>query len=339
MLTLAQIADLLDAELHGDGNIQVTRLGTIQSAGPDALTFLANPRYRSHLESTQAAAVLCHPDQAEFSPVPTLVLKDPYLAYARISQHFDVRPPVPPGVHPSAVVADGVEVPASAHIGPQVVIEEGVSLGEGVVLMAGCFVGVGSQLGNEVRLWPHVTIYHGVTLGARCNVHANSVIGSDGFGFAFKGAGWLRVAQVGGVQVGDDVDIGAGTTIDRGAVEDTIIGRGVIIDNQVQVAHNVVIGEHTALAGQVGIAGSAKIGSYCMLGGAVGISGHIEVCDKVQLSGMTLVTGNITEPGVYASSTPMDKVARWRKNAVRFRHLDDMYQRLRRLEKALLSKK
>lgn len=333
VLTLAQIAEQLGAELNGDGNVEVMRLGTIQAATADALTFLANPRYRPFLEKTGAAAVLCTADQAAFSPVPTLVVKDPYLAYARISQYFDVRPQLAPGVHPSAVVAADVLVPADAHIGPNVVIEEGVTLGAGCVLMAGCYVGKGSVLGREVRLWPQVVIYHGVRIGDRCNLHAHSVIGADGFGFAFNGAGFTRVAQIGGVTIGKDVDIGAGTTIDRGAVDDTLIGDGVIIDNQVQVAHNVVIGNHTALAGKVGIAGSAKIGSFCLLGGAVGVAGHIEICDQVQLQGMTLVTGNITEPGTYASANPADKVGNWRKNAVRFKHLDEMHQRLRKLEK------
>jgi UDP-3-O-[3-hydroxymyristoyl] glucosamine N-acyltransferase len=330
--TLARIAEKLEARLEGDGNHEIARLGTIQSAESDALTFLANPRYRGYLEKTRAGAVLCTEDQASFSPVPVLIVKDPYLAYARISHDFDVRPQLAPGVHPSAVVDASVSVPETVHIGPNVVIESGVTLGDGCILMAGCYVGVGCELGKSVRLWPHVTLYHGVRLGDRCNVHASTVIGADGFGFAFAGDGWERVAQVGGVAIGDDVDIGAGTTIDRGAVDDTRIGDGVIIDNQVQVAHNVVIGNHTALAGKVGIAGSAKIGSFCMIGGAVGISGHIEICDKVQLLGMTLVTGNITEPGTYASANPMDKAASWRKNAVRFRHLDDIYHRLRRLE-------
>lgn len=333
MLTLEQVAQQLGATLQGDGGHIVTRLGTLQSAGSDALTFLANPHYRPYLEKTRAAAVICTADQALFSPVPTLVVKDPYLAYARISHQFDPRPSQAPGIHPSAVIAAGVKVPASAHIGPQVVIEAGVELGEGVTLMAGSFVGANCRLGESVELWPHVILYHGVTLGARTVVHANSVIGADGFGFAFNGSGWTPVAQVGGVTVGADVSIGACTTIDRGAVEDTVIGKGVIIDNQVQIAHNCSVGEHTAIAGKAGMAGSAKVGSYCMIGGAVGIAGHLEICDKVNLLGMSLVTGNITEPGTYASGMPLDAHASWRKNVVRFRHLDDMYRRLSRLEK------
>ncbi len=332
-LTLADIADKLGAELIGEGDLPVDRIGTIQSADGRSLTFLANPHYRSYLANTQAAAVLCRADMAELCPVPALVVKDPYLAYAQISHLFDQRPVPQAGVHPTAVVADDVQVPANAHIGAQVVIEKGVKLADGVIIMAGCYIAEDCQIGENTRIWPHVVLYHGTQLGARVTIHANTVIGADGFGFAPSAQGWQKVAQLGRVVVDDDVDIGAGTTIDRGAVDDTRIGQGVIIDNQVQVGHNVEIGDHTALAGKVGIAGSAKIGRFCMLGGAVGVSGHIEICDKVQLLGMTLVTGNITEPGAYASATPADKQKSWQRNVVRFRHLDDMYRRVRRLEK------
>lgn len=334
MLTLAEIAEKLEGELHGDGDLTVSRLATIQSATADALTFLANPRYRSYLETTGAGAVLCTAEQAQHSPVATIVVKNPYLAFARISHDFDPRPQQPPGVHPSAVIAADVSVPASAHIGAQVVIEAGTCLGEGCVIMAGCYIGAGCTLGDQVRLWPHVTLYHQVVIGDRSVVHANSVIGADGFGFAHTGSAWTPIAQVGGVVIGNDVNIGASTTIDRGAVESTRIGDGVIIDNQVQIAHNVVIGEHTAIAGSSGISGSVTIGRYCLIGGACGVAGHLEICDQVQISGMSRVTGNITEPGTYASGTTLDKVGVWRKSAVHFRHLHDIHQRLKRLEKS-----
>lgn len=333
-LTLAQLATELDAQLHGDGDIQVSGLGTLKSAGANDLTFLANPKYRPYLEQTRAAAVLCTPDQVAFSPVAALAVKDPYLAFARVTRHFD-RTPVPPaGIHPTAVVAASARVDASASVGAHAVIEDDAVIGAGAVVMANVFVGARSSIGAAARLWPGVVVYHDVTLGARVNVHANTVIGSDGFGFAPSKQGWIKISQVGGVRIGDDSDIGACTTIDRGAIEDTVIGKGVIIDNQVQVAHNVVIGDHTALAGKVGISGSSRIGSRCMLGGAVGVAGHLEIVDDVQVLGMSLVSGSITKPGIYASGTLLDEHTRWRKNTVRTRQLDELFRRVRQLEKA-----
>ena len=333
LLTLKEIATLLNADLIGAGDVPVLRLGTIQSAGPDALTFLANAHYRPFLEKTRAAAVLCHEADAAHCPVAALVVEDPYAAYATISHQFEVRPQATPGVHPTAVVDASVTVPASAHIGPHAIIEKDVRLGEGTIVMAGCYVGAGSQLGDETRLWPNVTLYHGVTVGKRCQIHANTVLGSDGFGFAPSRSGWISIAQIGGVVVGDDVHIGASSSIDRGAIESTRIGSGVIIDNQVQIAHNVVVGEHTAIAAAVGISGSASIGRRCLIGGATGIAGHLSICDDVHLSGMSMVTGNISKPGLYASGTSLDEAKNWRKNVVRFRQLNEIYQRLRKLEK------
>jgi UDP-3-O-[3-hydroxymyristoyl] glucosamine N-acyltransferase len=335
-ITLGHIAEHLGAELrNGSPETRISGLGTIQSAGSSQLSFLANPKYRSFLENTRAGAVICHADQAGFSPVPVLVVEQPYLAFAKASHLFDRAPRPAAGVHPSAVVDQQAVLEEGVSVGPNAVIERGACVGAGSVIMANCYVGEYARLGQDVRLWPNVTIYHGVTIGDRSTIHSNSVIGSDGFGFAPGRDGWSKVAQVGGVSVGNDVEIGSGTTIDRGAIDDTVIGNGVIIDNQVQVAHNVVVGDHTALAGQVGIAGSAKIGSRCLLGGAVGVSGHLEICDDVQVLGMTLVSGSITEPGIYASGMPADKHRKWRKNTARFRHLDELYRRVVKLEKKL----
>ena len=333
-LTLAQLAEELGADVHGDGAVQVSGLGTLKSARAGDLTFLANPKYRSYLENTGAAAVLCTADQAPISPVPALVVKDPYLAFARITHHFDRTPSATPGIHASAVIAASAKVDPSASIGAHVVIEDGVEVGANAVIMPNVFIGARSRLGRGVRLWPGVAIYHDVVIGDRCNIHANAVIGADGFGFAPSAEGWIKISQVGGVRIGEDSDIGACTTIDRGAIEDTVIGKGVIIDNQVQVAHNVVIGDHTALAGKVGISGSSTIGSRCMLGGAVGVAGHLEITDNVQVLGMSLVSGSINKPGVYASGAPVDEHARWRKNTVRARQLDDLFRRVKALEKA-----
>lgn len=333
MLTLGELADKLGAELVGDPALPVDGLGTIQSAGPTQLTFLANPRYRGYLEKTRAAAVLLPESVREHAPGAALVVKDPYLAFARATAFFDTAPQAASGVHPSATVAQSAQVAASASIGPNAVIEEGVRIGEGAVVMANTVVGAGTTVGEGCRLWPNVTIYHGVTLGPRTTIHANCVIGSDGFGFAFNGSGWTKVHQVGGVRIGADVEIGAGTTVDRGAIDDTVIGNGAILDNQIQVAHNVVIGEHTALAGKVGIAGSSTIGANCLLGGAVGVSGHIEICDKVQILGMTLVSSSINKPGTYGSALPADEKGRYRRNVARFRNLDDLARRVRKLER------
>lgn len=333
--TLAEVAAATGARLEGDGERVVTGLGTIQSATGEQLTFLANPRYRSYLENTRAAAVLCTAEEARHCPVAALVVDDPYLAFARISHRFDPAPARPPGIHPAAVVADGARVHESAHVGPNAVIEAGAEVGPGAVVVANSYVGAGAHLGAQVCLWPNVTIYHGVSLGDRTIIHAGSVIGSDGFGFAPDGGRWQKVAQVGGVRIGADVEIGAGVTIDRGAVEDTVLGNGVIIDNQVHIAHNVVIGDHTALAGKVGISGSARIGSHCMLAGMVGVAGHLEICDGVQVLGMSLVSRSINKPGIYASALPVDEDRNWRRNVARFRHLDELYRRVVRLEKRM----
>lgn len=332
-VTLETLARELGAELHGPGDIQIRGIGTIGGAGDGELTFLANPRYRSYLERTRAAAVLLAADQLEHCPVAALVVKDPYLAFAHASHFFETAPAPAAGVHPSACIDPSARVPASAAIGPNVVIEAQVEIGEGVIIGANSVIGERSVIGEGGRIWPNVTIYHGVTLGPRSMIHANCVLGADGFGFAFNGSGWTKVAQVGGVRIGADVEIGAGTTVDRGAIEDTVIGNGVILDNQIQVAHNVVIGDHTAVAGKVGIAGSSRIGSYCMIGGAAGISGHLEICDKVQILGMSLVSRSITEPGTYGSALPVDKQDRYRRNVARFRHLDELYRRVRQLER------
>lgn len=332
-LTLAQLAEELGAQLHGPGDIELTGVGTLRSAGPGELSFLANPRYRAYLEATRAGAVLCTPDEVENCPVPALAVANPYLAYARASRHFDRTPAAEPGIHPSAVVHETARVHETASIGPNVVIEAGARIGAHAVLMANVYVGRDAVLGEHVRLWPGVVIYHEVSIGNRSVVHANTVIGSDGFGFAPSREGWVKVAQTGSVRIGDDVDIGASTTIDRGAIEDTVIGNGAIIDNQVMIAHNVVIGEHTAIAGTTGIAGSTRIGRNCVFAGAVGVAGHLEICDNVQVLGMSLVSRSLTKPGVYGSGLPVEDERNWRRNAVRLRQLDDLFRRVKALEK------
>lgn len=332
--TLNELAAQIGAEVLGDGERLITGLATVHDAGPSDITFLANPTYLRFLNDTRAGAVILKPEHAEACPTAALILKDPYLGYAQISHRFDPRPePLSPTIHPSATVADsaviseGVSIGAHVHIDEHVHIEAGVSIGAGTSIGAGCIVGAQS------RLYPNVTLYHGVTLGERCIVHSGAVIGGDGFGFAFNGKGWTKIAQIGGVRLGHDVEVGSCTSIDRGALGDTIIGNDVKIDSQVQIAHNVQIGDGCALAGCVGIAGSTKVGRGCLLGGGVGLAGHLEIADGVQVTGMSLVTNSIHERGVYSSGTGSMPSALWRKNAVRFKQLDALARRVAQLEK------
>ncbi|MBK1886652.1 MULTISPECIES: UDP-3-O-(3-hydroxymyristoyl)glucosamine N-acyltransferase [Marinobacter] len=330
---LGEIAEALGAELRGDPEIQVSGLATLQAAGPDQLSFLANPTYAKHLGETQAAAVILSPAAADDCPTNVLVLANPYLGYARLSHWFDPAPIAPPGIHPAAVVDPSATVATSASIGPNAVIEAEVVIGEAVVIGAGSVIGSRSSIGAGSIIRPRVTLAHDVVIGQRCHILSGAVIGSDGFGFANEKGQWHRIAQLGRVVLGDDVEVGANTTIDRGALDDTVIGSGVKLDNLIQIAHNVHIGDHCAMAAMVGIAGSTKIGSHCVFGGASGVAGHLEIASQVHLTGMTLVTGDIREPGVYSSGTSADTNRQWRKNAVRFRQLDTLARRVKELEK------
>ncbi|WP_355659544.1 UDP-3-O-(3-hydroxymyristoyl)glucosamine N-acyltransferase [Halomonas salifodinae] len=337
--TLEELAARLGATLVGDGQRRVSGLATLSEAGPDDITFLANRAYLKYLPETRAAAVLLHPGQAEACPVACLTLENPYLGYAALSRLFDpLLGRQAPGIHPTAVVADGVLLGRDVEIGPQAVIEAGVSLGDGVVVGPGSVIGADTQIGAGSRLHANVTVCHGVVIGERAILHSGCVIGGDGFGFAHDGGQWHKIAQLGGVVLGDDVEVGSCSSIDRGALGDTLIGNDVKIDSQVQIAHNVQIGDHSALAGCVGIAGSTKVGKHCLLGGGVGLSGHLTICDGVQVTGMSLVTNSIHEPGVYSSGTGAMSNAQWRKNAVRFKQLDALAKRLARLEKAQQSR-
>ncbi|MGO1462738.1 MAG: UDP-3-O-(3-hydroxymyristoyl)glucosamine N-acyltransferase [Marinobacter sp.] len=330
---LGEIAEVLGAELRGDPETRVSGLATLQAAGPDQLSFLANPAYAKYLTDTRAAAVILSPAVAGDNPTNVLLLDNPYLGYARLSHWFDPAPVAPPGIHPSAVVDPDASVPASASIGPNAVIEAGVVIGEQVAIGAGSVVGARTTIGAGSVIRPRVSLAHDVVVGQRCHILSGAVIGSDGFGFANEKGQWHRIAQLGRVILGDDVEVGANTTIDRGALDDTVIGNGVKLDNLIQIAHNVRIGDHSAMAAMVGISGSTKIGSHCVFGGASGVAGHLEIANQVHLTGMTLVTGDIREPGVYSSGTSADTNRRWRKNAVRFRQLDTLARRVKELEK------
>ncbi|AIZ33805.1 UDP-3-O-(3-hydroxymyristoyl)glucosamine N-acyltransferase [Pseudomonas sp. K1(2024)] len=332
-ITLGQLADTLGATLSGPESLAITGLATLQEAGPGQLSFLANRQYRKFLDESQAAAVLITAEDAEGFTGNAVIVPDPYLAYARISHLFDPKPKAVAGIHPSAVVAEDAQVDESASVGAFAVIESGARIAANVTIGAHCFVGARCVIGEGGWLAPRVTLYHDVTIGKRVVIQSGAVIGGEGFGFATEKGIWQKIAQIGGVTLGDDVEIGVNTAVDRGALSDTRIGNGVKLDNQIQIAHNVQVGDHTAMAACVGISGSTRIGKHCMIAGGVGMVGHIDVCDNVFVSGMTMVTRSITEPGGYSSGTAMQPLAEWRKSAARIRQLDDMSKRLQQLEK------
>ncbi|MEE5094841.1 UDP-3-O-(3-hydroxymyristoyl)glucosamine N-acyltransferase [Pseudomonas alliivorans] len=332
-IKLGQLAEFLGATLRGDKDKDINGLATLQEAGPDQMSFLANPQYRKFLTDTHAAAVLLKPADAESFAGNALLVPDPYLAYARISHLFDPKPKAAAGIHPTAVISDDAVVDPAASIGAFAIVESGARIAAQVTIGAHCFIGEGCEIGEGGWLAPRVTLYHDVRIGKRVVIQSGAVLGGEGFGFANEKGVWQKIAQIGGVSIGDDVEIGVNTAIDRGALADTRIGNGVKLDNQIQIAHNVQIGDHTAMAACVGISGSTKIGKHCMLAGGVGLVGHIEICDGVFITGMTMVTHSITEPGSYSSGTAMQPAAEWRKSAARLRKIDDMARRLQKLEK------
>ncbi|MCQ9391139.1 UDP-3-O-(3-hydroxymyristoyl)glucosamine N-acyltransferase [Pseudomonas viridiflava] len=332
-IKLGQLAEFLGATLRGDKDKDINGLATLQEAGPDQISFLANPQYRKFLTDTQAAAVLLKPADADSFAGNALLVPDPYLAYARISHLFDPKPKAAAGIHPTAIIADDAVVDPAASIGAFAIVESGARIAAQVTVGAHCFIGARCEIGEGGWLAPRVTLYHDVRIGKRVVIQSGAVLGGEGFGFANEKGVWQKIAQIGGVSIGDDVEIGVNTAIDRGALADTRIGNGVKLDNQIQIAHNVQIGDHTAMAACVGISGSTKIGKHCMLAGGVGLVGHIEICDGVFITGMTMVTHSITEPGSYSSGTAMQPAAEWRKSAARLRKIDDMARRLQKLEK------
>ncbi len=323
----------------------IAGIGTLASAGAQEISFLSNPRYQGQLASTGAAAVIVTPDVAQAqreqgSARLFVVCRHPYLLYARLAQWFDAeRRGLPaPGVHPSAVVAGDAVIEDGASVGPQCVIESGAVIGRGAVIGPACVIGKGSRVGPDSRLSARVTLYDGVTIGARAIVHSGVVLGADGFGFApdptlGKGA-WGKIPQLGGVTIGDDVEIGANTTIDRGALEDTVIGNGVKLDNLIMIAHNVRVGAHTAIAACTGVAGSTTIGERCIVGGAAMFSGHLSICDDVTISGGTPVTSSISKPGRYTGVYPYAEHGEWQRNAAVIQQLAQLRRRVRTLEKA-----
>lgn len=332
-VTLEELARLGGAELRGNRSKRISGVNTLSAAKPGELSFLANSRYRTQLRETRAGAVVLSEDMADECPGDVLIADNPYAAFARMAAAFDRHPVPESGIHESAVVDPAARVDGGASIGPHAVIEAGAVVAAGCVVGPGCLVGRDSILGEACRLTARVTVLHGVRLGKRVLVHPGAVIGSDGFGLAMDSGQWVKVPQLGGVIIGDDCEIGANTTIDRGTLQDTVLEEDVRLDNQIQIAHNVRIGAHTAMAGCSAVAGSATIGRHCMIGGGAGILGHLVIADHVVITAMSLVTRSISEPGEYSSGSPLQENRRWRRNAARMRQLDDMARRLRALER------
>lgn len=332
-LRLDEIVARLGGELEGDGSVVVSQVATLVSAQSGQIAFLANPKYRQQLQSTGASAVIVPPKFAGETSLPRIIHPNSYAYYARVVGLLNPPESRPRGVHPSAVIHSGV--PASASVGENVVIGMNVVIGENVTLYPGCVVGDGVSIGDESVLYPNVVVYRDCMIGRRAVVQAGAVIGSDGFGFAKEGDSWVKIPQIGRVLIGDDVEIGANTSIDRGALDDTIVGDGVKLDNQIQIAHNVVIGNHTAMAGCVGVAGSTRIGQRCTIGGAGMIIGHLELADDVHVSAGTMVTKSLRQPGQYTSIFPLESHDEWLQNAAQIKRLAKLAERVSELEKKL----
>ena len=333
--SLRDIAEELGAQVHGDENCRIDRVATLADAEPGGISFLANRRYRSQILTTRASAVILEAEVLSSCPVSALVVSNPYLGYARVAALLAPEQPVPAGIHPSAYVSDRATVDTSACIGPQAVVENQASVGARSHIGPGCVIGRGATIGDDCTLKANVTICHHVRIGDRALLHPGVVIGADGFGIANNGGVWVKVPQLGAVVIADDVEIGANTTIDRGALGDTVIEEGVKLDNLIQIGHNVRIGAHTAIAAGVAIGGSATIGKRCTIGGAASVAGHLELADDVHLTATSAVSKSISEPGLYSSGMPIQDNRTWRKNIVRLRQLDEMAKRLKDLEKKL----
>ncbi len=338
-LPVADIVARLGGTLRGDASVRVHRFAPLERAGEGDVAFLARAGQGRMLESCRASCVIV-PEEVDPGEhfAAAIRTRDPYLYYARLSQWLQLlqAPPAPAGRHPGAVVHESARVAPDACVDACAVIERDAVIGPRASIGAGCFVGAGAVIGADTRMLPRSVVMHGCQVGERCTLHPGAVIGADGFGYARdeQGAG-VRIAQTGRVVLGDDVDIGANTTVDRGALDDTRIGNGVKIDNLVQVAHNVQIGEHTALAGCVGIAGSARIGAYCFIGGGAGIAGHLEIADRTVIGGMSLVSRSVRQPGHYTGAFPLDRHENWSANAAALRHLAELRERIRQLERRL----
>ncbi|MBV7535025.1 UDP-3-O-(3-hydroxymyristoyl)glucosamine N-acyltransferase [Duganella sp. sic0402] len=341
---LGALVERLGGQLVGDANLEVTGIAPLAEAGVSHISFLSNSKLRAQAQQSQAAALIVSAaDDAFIAAAYTgarIVVANPYVYFARAAQYFASLTAIVPaaGVHPTAVVAQTAQVAASAHIAARVVIEDGAVIGEHAVIGAGCFIGREAVIGDATQLFANVTFHAYCQIGQRGIIHSGAVIGTDGFGFANEGGVYIKIPQTGRVMIGDDVDIGANTTIDRGALADTIIEDGVKLDNQIQIGHNCHIGAHTAMAGCVGVAGSARIGKYCTFGGAAMVLGHLSIVDKVHVGSGSMVSRSILEPGQYTGFYPLAKNAEWEKSAVIVRNLSSMRDKIRALEKIIKTK-
>jgi len=321
-LTLREIVAKLGGEAVGEVGAPLTGVATLDSAGPSQIAFLANPKYRSRLASTRAGAVILGPGDRDAATMPRIVSENPYAYYARTVALFHPAEAIRPGIHPFAQVDGNANVDAGAQVDAFAVVGAGSSIGKDTRIGSHCVIGKNVSIGADTVINARVTIYDGCRIGDRVIIHSGAVIGADGFGMARDAGRWIKIPQVGAVRIGNDVEIGANTTIDRGALDDTVVEEGAKLDNQIQVGHNCVIGAHTVIAGCTGISGSVTIGRDCMIGGGVGLVGHISICDRVTISGFSLITKSITEPGTYTSGLPFMPHAQWLRNAVHLRRLD-----------------
>jgi UDP-3-O-[3-hydroxymyristoyl] glucosamine N-acyltransferase len=334
-IALSDIAARVGATVEGDGSRRVSRVGTLESAGPEAIAFLANPKYRPQLATTRAGAVIVAPADASATHLPRLVGVNPYAIYARVASLLHPRAAPAPGIHPTAVVADDARVHALATVGAHAVIGARAAVGARAVVGPGCVIGAGAVVDDDATLHANVVVYERCVIGPRSTLHAGAVVGADGFGMAEEDGRWLRIPQVGRVVIGADCEIGANTTIDRGAIDDTVIEDDVKLDNQIQVGHNCRIGRHTAIAGCVGIAGSTQVGRNCRIGGAAMISGHLSIADGTVVGGGTVIGGSIDRPGVYTGVFPSLPYREWQRAAARVRRLDSLAERVSAIERAL----
>ena len=340
MLSLGEIADLIGAECRGDRSITVDSIADIQKAEPGQLSFLTNVKYQKYISTTKASAIIISPKILSELPSTCtvenqLLMDNPYLGYARAAQLFDTTPQQDAGIHPAAEIAEDTQVAESASIAAKVVIDSGCCIGENVTIGPGCYLGKNVTIGDNTRLWSGVNIYHNVVIGKRALLHSGVIIGSDGFGFANDSGEWIKIPQLGTVIIGDDFEAGANCTIDRGALNNTIIGNCVKLDNLVHIAHNVEVGDATAIAATTGVAGGTVIGKGCTLAGRVSVIGHLEICDNVHLTVSTLLTKSISEPGIYSSGDIAQTNKDWKRKTARMRQLDELFNKVRFLEKEL----
>ena len=338
---LGELVERFGGQLMGDANLEVTGIAPLTDAGVSHISFLSNSKLRAQALQTAAAALIVSPGDDEFIAAgytgARIVTPNPYVYFARAAQYFySLTAIVPPaGVHPTAFIGEGAQIAATAHIGPKVVVEAGAVIGEHAVIDAGCYIGREAVVGEGTHFFANVTFHAYCQIGARGIIHSGAVIGTDGFGFANEKGVYIKIPQTGRVMIGDDVDIGANTTVDRGALADTVIEDGVKLDNLIQIAHNCHIGAHTAMAGCVGMAGSTTVGKYCTFGGAAMINGHITIADHVNVGPSTMIPRSLTEPGTYIGYYPMSRPAEWEKSAVIVRNLSAMRDKVRALEKTI----